>query len=240
MSALWMLPSALIVVLIVLGPLGTVSGILRPEAGWGLFFAGLGIALVALPAFSGAAAIASATGRSWRGQAVRAAIVPLLVVVGLIGPRLSRLNPVIHDIATDPTLEFTPDVAALRAEPIDRARVLALQREAFPDIEPLQLPIPQQQAFEIALATARSMPTWEIVAEDAAAGRIEAVARSRIFRFADDVVIRVQQGTAGSTLDVRSRSRFGESDFGVNAERVRSYLDAVREKAGAPAVNASR
>jgi uncharacterized protein (DUF1499 family) len=237
MSALWMLPSVLIVVLVVIGPLGTVSGALAPEAGWGLFFAGIGVALLALPVCAGAAAFASTTGRSWRGKALLGAVVPLLIVVGLVGPNLARLNPVIHDITTDPedALQFAPDVAAKRAERTDRARVLEVQRGEYPDIAPLQLSLPPEQAFEAAAKTARAMPTWEVVAEDASSGQITAVATSRIFRFADDVVIRVQGDASGSRVDIRSRSRFGESDFGVNANRVRSYLSALRDNAtGAP------
>jgi uncharacterized protein (DUF1499 family) len=80
------------------------------------------------------------------------------------------------------------------------------------------------------------MPGWQVTGEDAAAGRIEAVATSRLFRFRDDVVIRVQAGPQeqGARIDVRSRSRIGQSDLGANAERIRAFLARVREmQAGA-------
>jgi uncharacterized protein (DUF1499 family) len=41
-------------------------------------------------------------------------------------------------------------------------------------------------------------------------------------------VIRVAAADAGSRVDVRSVSRFGRSDFGVNAARVRAYLAKLR------------
>ena len=58
--------------------------------------------------------------------------------------------------------------------------------------------------------------------------RIEATDTSLLFGFKDDVVIRVAAladvSTASSRVDVRSLSRVGGSDFGVNAKRIRDYL----------------
>jgi uncharacterized protein (DUF1499 family) len=47
------------------------------------------------------------------------------------------------------------------------------------------------------------------------------------FRFKDDVVVRVRADPArpgGSIVDMRSISRVGGSDVGVNAARIRSFL----------------
>ena len=46
--------------------------------------------------------------------------------------------------------------------------------------------------------------------------------------FTDDIVVRVTQAGAGSRIDLRSSSRYGRSDFGVNAARIRAYLTALR------------
>jgi len=73
---------------------------------------------------------------------------------------------------------------------------------------------------------------WTIVAADEAAGRIEASERSRWFGFTDDIIVRVTASGSGSRVDVRSSSRLGRSDFGVNAARVRAYLAELRETAG--------
>ena len=86
-------------------------------------------------------------------------------------------------------------------------------------------------AFSRALAAAQQMG-WTIVAADGAAGRIEASDRSRWFGFTDDIVIRVAATGSGSRIDLRSSSRLGRSDFGVNAARVRAYLLALRATAG--------
>ncbi|MEX2241047.1 MAG: DUF1499 domain-containing protein [Burkholderiales bacterium] len=68
---------------------------------------------------------------------------------------------------------------------------------------------------------------WEIVATDAAAGRIEATDTTFWFGFKDDVVIRVEGDGAGSRVDVRSVSRVGVGDVGANAKRIRAYLRAL-------------
>lgn len=65
-------------------------------------------------------------------------------------------------------------------------------------------------------------------AKVAAAGRIEASQGSRWMGFTDDIIVRVTPASSGSRIDLRSSSRYGRSDFGVNAARIRDYLTALR------------
>jgi len=67
---------------------------------------------------------------------------------------------------------------------------------------------------------------WELVAEDSSTGLIEAVSSTRVFSFEDDVVIRVAASGSGSIVDIRSHSRIGRGDRGVNAARVHSFISA--------------
>ncbi len=76
------------------------------------------------------------------------------------------------------------------------------------------------------------MPGWTIVVVDADAGRIEASQQSRWFRFTDDIVIRVVGDEAGARIDMRSISRQGQSDYGVNATRIRTYMRALWKRIG--------
>lgn len=55
--------------------------------------------------------------------------------------------------------------------------------------------------------------------------RIEAEARSPIFGFRDDVVIRILPEPNGARIDLRSSTRWGDRDFGRNARRIRGFLD---------------
>jgi uncharacterized protein (DUF1499 family) len=70
-----------------------------------------------------------------------------------------------------------------------------------------------------------------------AAGRrdavIEAVARTPIMGFRDDVVIRVTATREGARIDMRSASRYAWHDFGTNASRIRSLLEDIDDSVGA-------
>jgi uncharacterized protein (DUF1499 family) len=85
-------------------------------------------------------------------------------------------------------------------------------------------------AFNEALDVAASMPGWTVVASDIDPGRIEASQQSRWFRFTDDIVIRIVGDEDGSHIDMRSASRQGRSDYGVNAARIRAYMRALRKR----------
>ena len=102
-----------------------------------------------------------------------------------------------------------------------------LQRAGYPDIVPVMLPEPPAEAFKKADAVAMAMG-WDIVARAPAEGRIEAVATSAWFGFRDDIVIRIRPDGAGSKLDIRSKSRDGESDLGVNARRIREFIAKLK------------
>jgi len=56
-------------------------------------------------------------------------------------------------------------------------------------------------------------------------GRIEAEAKSPIFGFRDDVVIRILPEPNGARIDLRSSARWGDHDLGRNARRIRAFLD---------------
>jgi uncharacterized protein (DUF1499 family) len=147
--------------------------------------------------------------------------------------------PRIHDITTDtddpPAFgAVLPARAAEHAGSVeDRHPQLAeLQKAAYPDLVPVVTQLPVARAFNEALEVAKSMPGWTIVAADSAAGRIEASEQSRWFRFTDDIIIRVAGDEARTRIDMRSTSRQGRSDYGVNAARIRAYVAALRKRLG--------
>ena len=65
-------------------------------------------------------------------------------------------------------------------------------------------------------------------------GRIEAVARTPIMGFRDDVIVRVRAFEGGARVDVRSSSRYGSFDFGANAARVRALLEDIEAEFAQP------
>ena len=151
--------------------------------------------------------------------------------------RLRGIVPPIHDITTD-TDNPPTFVAALKLRPTGSNTVAyegpalaAKQRAAYPDIAPVKMSVAPADAFKRALDTAKAMPGWTVVDADPASGRIEANETSRWFRFTDDVVIRIAPDGTGARVDVRSVSRVGRSDFGVNAGRIRAYTAALNARA---------
>lgn len=150
--------------------------------------------------------------------------------------RTARSVPPIHDITTDtaspPVFEAVVPLRAGATNPPDYdPAVAAQQRDAYPDIVPLDVARPVDEVFEAVRRAAEAMG-WEIVAVDAARGRLEASDTTFWFRFKDDVVVRVTARDTGARVDVRSKSRVGRSDVGKNAERIREYLTEVRRRVG--------
>lgn len=211
--------------------------------GWWHFRTGFGMLRVAaygglvVAAFSLVAIYLTRPRASRRGLplAVLALVVGLATFVVLWQVQsLARSVPPIHDITTD--TENPPEFVAispLRADapnPIEYEgqEIARQQREAYPDIRPLVLDLPPERVFGHALDAARGMG-WDIVAADSGAGRIEATDETFWYGFEDDVVIRLNREDGGTVLDIRSVSRVGVGDVGVNARRIRRYLKQVEK-----------
>ncbi|MBP6381123.1 MAG: DUF1499 domain-containing protein [Pseudomonadales bacterium] len=227
-AALCRATAALCVLLLFAAPLATKSGLVSWKLGLPLtalaFLGGavlllVSLVLLALPAWRAVRAPLAAS-------AVLAAL-PALAGVAVIAPGIGL--PAIHDVSTD-IADPPPFVAllALRgpgANPLVRSpEVDAAQRAAWPGLVALDSPLPPAQAFERAAATARELG-WQVHAEDAAAGLIEASASTFWFGFVDDVVIRVRAHAGGSRIDLRSVSRVGQGDLGANARRIARFIE---------------
>lgn len=180
-------------------------------------------------------------GREGVGQAVAGIVLgTLMLAFPAYYLVLMLATPPLVDVTTDPDERLF--FRALPAERPQGANPLAappapavrLQHAAYPDLRSLRVSAGTEDAFDAALTSAQEAG-WRIVASEpppdgASPGRIEAVARTPIMAYADDVVVRVLPEAGGSRIDVRSVSRFGVRDFGTNARRIRAYLHAVREK----------
>ena len=112
----------------------------------------------------------------------------------------------------------------------DGAETARMQKESYPDILSLVYTQGVDEVFAAATAVVDDMG-WELVDSSPGDGRIEATDTTKWFGFKDDVVIRLRPGSAGSTvLDIRSKSRVGRSDIGVNARRIRSFRQKLNDK----------
>ncbi|HMK67092.1 MAG TPA: DUF1499 domain-containing protein, partial [Stellaceae bacterium] len=105
---------------------------------------------------------------------------------------------------------------------------------ANPDAVSPVFPIGAARLRDLWLEMAASEPRVRLIEVDPAHLRLVLIQRSAVFNFPDVItVIFLPVGDDRSTLAVLSRSRYGRSDFGVNAARVRKWLEKLEASAGA-------
>jgi uncharacterized protein (DUF1499 family) len=204
-------------------------GVTEPFTGFRLFLLGLATAIVAgllgVGALYTTRPAANRSGRNLAYLGIAASLVAFAVVGIANGPRGD--TPGINDISTDLT-----NPPAFPNDPSGRGRDMtypagfAAQIKATPsyqDLQPIRVPRPPAEVLREAEQAARSLD-WDDVATDANAGIVTGSETTKLFRFVDDVVVRVRDdGTGGSVVDVRSKSRDGVGDIGANAARIRRF-----------------
>ena len=174
--------------------------------------------------------------RRWVGMVVA------LAYVAWVGTFLmaALTVPAIHDVSTDLADPPAFQTLALRADNLDNVpgaddadmrgltplqRWAVVHQKAYGDIRSVRSnePVPMVIAKAERLAKARG---WDVAVSLPEEGRFEATETSAFFQFKDDVVLRVRPSETGegSIVDMRSVSRVGVSDLGMNAKRVRSFL----------------
>lgn len=141
----------------------------------------------------------------------------------------AKKAPAIHDITTDTTNppQFVAVIPLRSGAPNSPTyggeSVAQQQRAAYPDVQPITLDVPPDQAFQRALEVVRRLG-WDVHATVPGEGRIEATDTTGWFGFKDDIVVRITPTANGSRVDVRSVSRLGKGDLGKNARRIRAFL----------------
>ena len=223
---------AIALALFVIGPvlawLGVLHGLL-PFVLFGLGgLTGLVVGVVSV--------IQAARGRSLgRGGAVGLGVGVVFIAVASRGVGKPRINDFTTDPADPPALVHAATLPPNAARDMAYPKAFAdIQRACCADLRPAHVRAGPPEAFARAEAAARQMDltiTWR----DPSAGLLEAMATSRLFGFHDDIAIRVRPETDGtSRIDVRSKSRDGEGDLGVNAARIRTFVAAVEAGTAAP------
>ncbi len=217
-------------------------GFLEMKPALATFFGALGLAVLSI--LFGLAAFAAIWQNGSRGMG-RILLAFLINAVVLAYPAYLGLQyrklPKIYDITTDP---IDPPrfeaLARLRSGDGTNSAVYAglysaeQQRLAYPDIETVELEVPPQRAYEVTLQLIGKRK-WLVIDErppqpPRRIGRIEAVARTPIMGFREDVSIRVAPDGDDSRVDIRSSSRYSfyfESDLGSNAARVSKLIEDI-------------
>ncbi|MGY3696588.1 DUF1499 domain-containing protein [Bradyrhizobium sp. ma5] len=218
-------------------------GFLEVKPALATFFGALGLA--GLSILLGLAAFAAIWQNGTRGMGrillaflIAAAI---LAYPGYLTYQYRKL-PRLYDVTTDPIdpPKFEALARLRTGEGTNPAAYAGLasaerQRAAYPDIETVELETPVDRAYEMTLRLVNRRK-WLVI--DARApqpprriGRIEAVARTPIMGFREDVSIRVTPDDEDSRVDIRSASRYFDTDLGSNAARVKKLIEDLNSAA---------
>lgn len=211
---------------------------------WEIWSLGMGFTLLTYSAYAAIGLFVIGLISVWflkkgRKKALILAVLAILLTGAVSGSALywqqrAQSVPPIHDISTD--LDNPPEFSAivrLRAEapnPPEYAgeETADAQREAYPEIQPLVVVNDLQEVMDAAVALVTDRE-WDLVAINRKDGRIEATETLAWFGFKDDVVLRFLETTDGTRVDMRSKSRIGRGDVGVNAQRIEEFLEDLEE-----------
>ena len=160
-----------------------------------------------------------------------------IVPIVALAPHMSKAQavPPIHDITTNPI--DPPEFHEVVKRRIYAANDLAfgdadhtaedmeaLHAEYYPYLETKVVSMSPAEAIDRSRAVLEEMGL-EVINVSESLGVVEATDTTFWFGFKDDVVVRVRSEADRSIIDVRSVSRVGQSDLGVNAERINGFLD---------------
>jgi uncharacterized protein (DUF1499 family) len=232
-----LLDAIVAIAMVVVGIVGAHIGTIEPMAGFSMFLLGYAIAVLAL--LIGLVAIwrtSAPQRRVGRPKAVAGIIISLVIIVPVgfaIWRWMSMPYPPINDITTDyanPPQFAHPPGLKVEAMQYDRGKFEHVQESGYSKLPPLELDERPDDAFAKVKAAANTMPGWQIVYTDPATHTIEGIETSRLFRFVDDFVIQVRPGPNANTslVEMRSRSRDGTGDFGVNYRRIRGFFTMLQ------------
>ena len=208
------------------------SGLVAVGAGLALALGAVGLAFAAFVRIW-------TEGRRGLGRAVWGLLLALLVLAypGWFAVRVLTL-PALTDVSTDidDPPAFSRSRAAMEARggrvpPDVPAEERRKQREAYPQLGPLSLDVPPDEAYELVRRAAVNRG-WQVIEATRPGGRVglgrlEAIDRTFLLRIPDDVTVRIRPRADGTRIDVRSASRIGRHDLGQNARRIRGFLEEV-------------
>jgi uncharacterized protein (DUF1499 family) len=214
-------------------------GFLEVKPALATFFGALGCAGLSILIGLGAFAAIWQNGTRGMGRILLAFVISAAVLAypAYLTYQYRKL-PRIYDITTDPIdpPKFEALARLRTGEGTNPAAYAGLysaeqQRKAYPDIETVELEASANRAFDLTLRLVNRRK-WLVIDERAPQpprniGRIEAVARTPIMGFREDVSIRVAPDGEDSRVDIRSASRYFDVDLGSNAARVTKLIEDI-------------
>ena len=154
----------------------------------------------------------------------------LIAIVIVVVKSKPRINDITTDFEEPPSFEVLAEQFPQRKYAYPKSFV-EQQREYYAHIQPLDVSQDSEEVFRHVLEVVRELQ-WNVVAHSQEKLKLEATVVTKWLRFKDDVVIEVRRGENPETslVHVRSRSRLGKSDFGVNAKRIQAFFVRLQSK----------
>jgi len=98
-----------------------------------------------------------------------------------------------------------------------------------PTLTPVDMSMSLAEAVRRIETVIGSLPRWQVESVDVSAGIVKATRRTRLFRFIDDITIRLELVSPSTTrVHARSQSRVGKGDLGQNRRNLLELLTKVR------------
>ena len=204
----------------------------------------VGFALSALAIVLGIVAFVNIW-RTGNGGGVAATFGILLSLLVFVWPAslisTFRSLPMITDVTTDP-VDPPAYLVLSNARPLDAnsavypgAEAARLQQTYYPQVKPITIERSVEEAYELVLS-AMDRLKWSIAAKVPPKGgamkhaRVEAIDKTLILGFRDDIVVRIVGDNSSARIDMRSSSRFGRHDFGANAARIENFAKMFKAR----------
>ena len=98
-----------------------------------------------------------------------------------------------------------------------------------PALTPLELPVSMPEALARIEAAVRTLPRWTIESVDAGAGVVKVTRRTRLWRFVDDITIRLKAIPTGTRIHAHGQARLGKADLGQNRRNLLQLFATLRQ-----------
>lgn len=218
----------------VIGILGVQVGVLSPVAGFYLFALGALLGGLLSLVLGGISLFLTNGGRdplgyrrAWIAAGGGALMLGVVVMAGSAGSGVPAINDITTNLDDPPGFTQAPKAAPNQGRDMSYpGDFVVIVRESYPDLAPLRVDQSTSDAYQTALSAAQRLG-WTITYEDPTAGFFEAEEVSAVFRFVDDIAVRVRADGSAALVDIRSKSRDGRGDMGVNAARIRAFGNIV-------------
>ncbi|MBI1915745.1 MAG: DUF1499 domain-containing protein [Planctomycetes bacterium] len=97
------------------------------------------------------------------------------------------------------------------------------------ELSNIVLPLTPDETLRRIEDVVRTLPCWRVEKADAATGEIHLTRRTRLFRFVDDIRLRLEAVPGGTRLRGRSQARLGFTDLGQNRRNLKALVAALRQ-----------